>query len=249
MNQMHPIITLKNVTVSYDRHPAVHHLSGAFKRGSLTAITGSNGAGKSSLLKAITGVLQPFEGSIEFSGVTQREIAYLPQAADLQRDFPLSVLQMVSSGYWRKSKSFGGISNAQLQNAITALKRVGLNDFADRTLDTLSAGQFQRALFARLLIQDSQLILLDEPFTAVDEKTTKKLIGIVQDWHAQGRTIICVLHDFEQIKTFFPDCLLMARKCVAWGSSREVLKPENLLPAQFFKEAIAHNHEICDISA
>lgn len=244
---MQPIITIKNVTVSYDRHPAVHHLSGSFARGSLTAITGSNGAGKSSLLKAIAGVLQPFEGSIEFSGVTQREIAYLPQAADLQRDFPLSVLQMVSSGYWRKSKAFGGISKAQKQGAIAAIERVGLKDFADRTLDTLSAGQFQRALFARLLVQDSQLILLDEPFTAIDEKTTKTLISIVQDWHAQGRTILCVLHDFEQIKTFFPDCLLMARKCVAWGSSQEVLKPENLLPVQFFKEATAHNHEICEL--
>jgi zinc/manganese transport system ATP-binding protein len=219
----------------------VHHLSGVFAEGSLTAITGANGAGKSSLLKAIAGVLQPFEGSIEFNGLRQREIAYLPQAADLPRDFPINVLQMVVSGYFQKTGAFGKISKEQQKAAN------GLADFAERTLDSLSAGQFQRSLFARLLVQDAKLILLDEPFTAVDEKTSKKLMSIIQEWHRQKRTVICVLHDFEQIRSFFPDCLLLARKLVAWGSSRDVLKPENLLPASFFKEATSHTHEVCEL--
>ncbi len=247
MPETKPIITLKNITISYDRHPAVHHLSGEFSAGSLTAITGANGAGKSSLLKAIAGVLQPFEGSIEFNGITQREIAYLPQAADLQRDFPLNILQMVVSGCFQKTGAFGAISKEQRQNALKAIERVGLADFTERTLDSLSAGQFQRALFARLLVQDAKLILLDEPFTAVDDNTSKKLMSIIQDWHSQGRTVLCVLHDFEQIREYFPECLLLARKLVAWGKSREVLTPENLLPASFFKEAIGNSHEVCEL--
>lgn len=238
-------ISLRNVTISYDRHPAVHHLSGQFAVGSLTAIAGANGSGKSSLLKAIAGVIDNFEGSIEFAASTPADLAYLPQTADLQRDFPLSVLQMVTSGFWQKCGAFAAISSQQRQKAMLAIEQVGLRDLATRTLDSLSVGQFQRALFARLIVQDAKVILLDEPFAAVDENTTKKLLDVIKGWHNQGKTVICVLHDFEQIKTHFPECLLMARKVVAWGKSSEVLKPENLFSARLFRESASGGHEVC----
>jgi zinc/manganese transport system ATP-binding protein len=235
---MAPILKLHDLTVAYDRQPAVHHIKGEFARGGLTAITGPNGAGKSTLLKAIAGILPVFEGSIEFCGITRKDMAYLPQAADLQMDFPINVLQMVTSGFWQVSNGFQRISAAQRELAAEALCVVGLGGFAGRTLNSLSAGQFQRALFARVIAQDAKLILLDEPFTAMDAGTTEALLKVVQTWQREGRTVISVLHDFEQIKTHFSDCLLIARECVAWGRSQEVLKPENLISARLFREVL-----------
>lgn len=237
-----PVIRLHDLTVAYDRHPAVHHIKGDFVSGRLTAITGPNGAGKSTLLKAIAGILPIFEGSIEFVGISRKDIAYLPQAADLQTDLPIDVLQMVTSGLWQKSDGFGKITAAQKENATEALKTLGLHGFEHRTLDSLSAGQFQRALFARVLVQDAKLILLDEPFTAIDSATTDVLLNIINLWHREKRTVIAVLHDIEQIKAYFDDCLLLARECIAWGTSEDVLCSENLLNAHLFRAANDRRH-------
>lgn len=237
-------VTLENVTVSYARHPAVHHVSGTFARGSLTAIAGPNGAGKSTLLKAIAGVLRPDEGHITIEGAAGH-IAYLPQASDLQRDFPLTLLHLVATGYWHRTGGMGAITPAMRQGAAQALADVGLAGFGGRTLMSLSAGQFQRALFARLLVQDAPLILLDEPFTAVDAATTQHLLELVARWHGEGRTVICVLHDFDQIRKHFPECLLLARECVAWGSSGDALSPARLAEARFFHEIPHEEAEAC----
>jgi len=237
-----PAIRLHDVTVAYDRHPAVHHVKGDFLLGEMTAVAGPNGAGKSTLLKAIAGILPTFEGTIEFSGVSREDMAYLPQAADLQTDFPINVLQMVTSGFWQKSNGFQKISAAQRQKAQAALATVGLEGFNERTLDSLSAGQLQRALFARVIVQDARLILLDEPFNAIDNATTAALLHIIKIWHKEKRTVICILHDFEQIKENFSDCLLLARETVAWGKSREVLRPEILSNICFFHGAQHKEH-------
>lgn len=234
---MNPLIKLNDLTVAYDRRPAVHHITAIFAQNGLTAITGPNGAGKSTLLKAIAGILPVFEGSIEFCGITQADMAYLPQAADVETDFPISILQMVASGFWQKTGGFRKITALQKEKAQDALIMVGLRGFDKRTLDTLSAGQLQRALFARVIVQDSPLILLDEPFTSIDSTTTDVLLNLIRKWHREKRTVICVLHDFEQIKAHFSDCLLLAREFIAFGKSHEVLRPENLFSARFFREA------------
>jgi zinc/manganese transport system ATP-binding protein len=222
-------IKLNNLTIAYNRQPAVHHVNGEFSSGELSAITGANGAGKSTLLKALAGILPVFEGDIEFGSITRKDMAYMPQAADMQRDFPINILQMVCSGFWQKTGGFGQITKEQRIKAMQALTEVGLNGFENRNLDSISAGQFQRALFARIIVQDAKLILLDEPFTAIDSNTTAALLKIIHIWHKEGRTVICVLHDFEQIKTNFTNCLLLARETIAWGNPHEVLRPENLL--------------------
>jgi zinc/manganese transport system ATP-binding protein len=234
-------VTLENLTLSYDRHPAVHHLSGEFATGSLTAVTGPNGAGKSTLLKGIAGIVAPEEGRISTTGT----LAYLPQAVELQRDFPLTILQMVTTGFWNQSGSFKAITRTQKAKAVEALHMVGLAGLEHRQLSGLSAGQFQRALFARLLLQDASLILLDEPFAAIDTNTMAKLLEIIQVWHKEGRTVICVLHDFEQIRQHFPQCLLLARKCIAWGDSHDTLQPERLMNASFFHQAWPQQPKMC----
>lgn len=219
-------VTLENITVSYNRHPAVHHVSGTFAAGSLTAVTGPNGGGKSTLLKTIAGLLKADEGRIIIERAARENIAYLPQASELRREFPLSVLQLVASGAWQQTGAFGRITPDMVAKAKKALDDVGLADVASRDLASLSSGQFQRALFARLIMQDASLILLDEPFTAMDMQTTQQLFTIMHSWHREGRTIICILHDARQIEDHFPECVLMARECVAWGKTPDVLRQD-----------------------
>jgi zinc/manganese transport system ATP-binding protein len=240
-----PVISLHNLTLAYQRHPAVHHVSGHFSHGSLTAIVGPNGAGKSTLLKGLVGELRPSEGHVDLHGLKARDFGYLPQAADINRRFPLSVLDTVLMGAWRNSGAFGRIGQEDREAAQRALQAVGLEGFESRTVQALSAGQFQRVLFARLLLQDAKVILLDEPFTAIDARTTRDLLDLVLSWHGQGRTVIAVLHDFEQVRSHFPSTLLMARELVCWGETKEALSPSHLLKARAMAEKWDEDAEVC----
>lgn len=224
-------IRLDNLTLTYHRHPVVHHVSGHFQAGEATAIVGPNGAGKSTLLKALVGLLKPNHGQLDLGGLKPRDIAYLPQQAAITRDFPLSVQDAVLLGAWRGAGWFGRISRGLRLQAQDALAQVGLANLGERPLDELSAGQFQRVLFARLLLQDARVILLDEPFTALDAKTTADLLSLVARWRTEGRTVIAVLHDYEQVRSHFPQTLLLAKECIAWGPTAEVLTPARLARA------------------
>jgi zinc/manganese transport system ATP-binding protein len=229
-------IHFHDLTLGYDRHPALHHLDGVVRRGSLTAVVGPNGAGKSTLMKGIAGALAPLAGRCEVPQ-GRESVAYLPQAADLDRSFPICVFDLVAMGLMRRRGLFGGLSRSDRSHVEDALSAVGLTGFELRPIGTLSGGQMQRALFARLLLQDAQVILLDEPLTAIDAKTAADLLALVQRWHAEERTVVAVLHDLETVRTHFPETLLVAREPVAWGATRDVLTPENLLRARRMSEA------------
>jgi zinc/manganese transport system ATP-binding protein len=230
-------IRFDDLTLGYGRHPAVHHLAGEVPAGSLTAVVGPNGAGKSTLLKGIVGTLTPLAGRIELSTGAKTPIAYLPQAAELDRSFPLPVYDLVAMGLWSRSGLFGGVGRKERVRIEEALAAVGLTGFERRPISTLSGGQMQRALFARLLLQDASVILLDEPFTAIDAKTTADLLDLVRRWHVEERTVVAVLHDLETVRRVFPQTLLIAREPIAWGETAAVLKPENLLRARRMVEA------------
>jgi zinc/manganese transport system ATP-binding protein len=239
-----PAIRLDNLTVCYNRHPAVHHLSGQFNSGSLTAIVGPNGAGKTTLLKAIMGLLPVTTGCIEHA-VRLNEIAYLPQQAQIDRSFPITVLDVVMLGHWRRIGVLGAVTADLRAKAVAALAAVDLEGFQQRAIRSLSAGQFQRVLFARMLLQDARLILLDEPFTAIDARTTADLLEVVRRWHGEQRTVIAVLHDLEQVRTHFPETLLMARSGIAWGETAAVLTPTNLTRARHRAEAWDEKAPLC----
>ena len=238
-------LRFSNLTLGYERHPAVHHLDGEIEKGSLLAVVGPNGAGKSTLFKGIVGALRPLAGRIERGGLTVRDIAYLPQIADIDRTFPINVYDMVSMGLWRRSGLFGGIGRKERAEIETALAAVGLTGFEDRAIATLSGGQMQRTLFARLLLQDADLIVLDEPFNAIDTKTCADLLDLVRRWHRERRTVLAALHDIDLVQTSFPQALLLARTPVAWGPTREVLTPENLLKARRMCEAFDDHANEC----
>jgi zinc/manganese transport system ATP-binding protein len=238
-------IRFDNVTVVYDRHPAVHHVSGSFAAGTLTAIAGPNGAGKSTLVKALMGELPLAEGSIDRGGLSVHDFAYLPQAAEIDRHFPLTVADTVILGVWRDIGAFGGMTPGNAAKARQALEAVGLQGFERRHIGSLSAGEFQRVLFARLLLQNAKVIILDEPFTAIDARTTRDLLRIIGRWHQDGRTVIAVLHDFERIQAHFPQTLLLAREIIDWGPTATALSPANLLRARAMAESWDENTVVC----
>lgn len=239
-------LRFENLTVGYDGHPAVHHLDGEIPAGSLLAIVGPNGAGKSTLLKAIVGAISPLEGFMHLESVRVRDIAYLPQQAEIDRSFPIGVFDVVAMGLWCQRGAFGGFDRNDKERVARAISSVGLEGFETRTLYSLSGGQLQRTLFARLLVQDASLILLDEPFSSIDAKTSADLMELIERWHGEKRTIVAVLHDLEQVRTHFPKTLLFARRVVAWGETAAVLSPENLLKARAMSEAWDDQAPFCD---
>ncbi|AWC24593.1 putative siderophore transport system ATP-binding protein YusV [Aminobacter sp. MSH1] len=228
-------LTFKDLTLGYSSHPAVHHLNGSIKAGSLTAVVGANGSGKSTLMKGIVGVLKPMAGSCTVA--PGKRIAYLPQQSELDRSFPARVINLVSLGLWPRRGLLGRYTKEDREAVNHALMAVGLEGFEKRPIDTLSGGQLQRALFARVLVQDADIILLDEPFNAVDAKTVGDLIRLIKRWHGENRTVMVVAHDLELVRAHFPNTLLLARQPVAWGETIETLRPENLLRARRFDEA------------
>jgi zinc/manganese transport system ATP-binding protein len=221
-------IEIDDLTVAFDRRPAVHHLSGRFEAGSLTAIVGPNGAGKSTLLKTIVGILRPDAGRISLGLMSALDIAYLPQQAELDRGFPITVADTVALGLWRRLGVFRGLDRELAARVEAALAAVGLAGLGEAAIGSLSVGQLQRVLFARLALQEARAILLDEPFASIDARTTVDLLDLMHRWHRDGRSILAVLHDIELVRTHFPETLLLAREPVAWGPTAEVLGSENL---------------------
>jgi zinc/manganese transport system ATP-binding protein len=243
---MNALIDLRNVTFGYELHPAVHHLSGSFARGSLTAVVGPNGAGKSTLLKGLAGLMKPLEGIIERHGVNRSTTSYLPQQTEIDQDFPISVLDVVLLGAWNRVGSLKKIGVEEREKALSTLASVGLEGFEQRNIGALSVGQRQKVFFARATLADAELILLDEPFTAIDAKTVDELLKLVRLWHEEGRTVISVLHDFEQVRRYFPQTLLLAREAIAWSPTEQALSSINLLKASAVSEAWDRAAAVCE---
>ena len=234
------MIELQNLTVCYRRHPAIHHISGQFRSGSHTAIVGPNGAGKTTLLKALVGLL-PSTGKIQINGA----ISYLPQLTELDRQFPMTIEELALSGNWQNSGNWRAINHEARHKAHEALHRLGLEDFSARPIAMLSGGQLQRARFARLMIQDAPIVLLDEPFNSIDSRTTQTLLSLLKEWHDAGKTLITVVHDLNMAREFFPASLLLAREVIAWGPTQHTLTPENLAQAQSTTEHWHNQTEWC----
>ena len=242
---MTPAINFQNLTLGYDRHPAVSHLRAEIVKGSLTAIVGPNGAGKSTLLKGVVGALAPLEGRVLLGSLGRESMAYLPQQSEIDRSFPISVVDLVAMGLWQEIGPFGWLDRKRRSRVDAAIAAVGLTGFEARVIGSLSGGQMQRALFARLFLQDATLVLLDEPFVSVDARTMADLICVIQNWHNEGRTVLAVLHDNEIIKAHFPDTLMLARELIAHGPTSKVLTAENQFRARQMCEACEGPPHVC----
>jgi zinc/manganese transport system ATP-binding protein len=229
------VITLADVSCQQGALLAVDHISASFGPG-LTAIAGPNGAGKTTLLRAMAGLHRLSGGAI--GGQTgPRQVALLPQAGGVDRRFPVTCRELVAFGAWGRIGAFGRLSGGYDARIDAAMAQMGLSALHDRLISALSAGQFQRVLFSRLIVQDAPVILLDEPFTAVDTATEADLLALLHRWGGEGRTVVAVLHDNDMILQHFPKTLLMARQMIAWGASAEALSPANRLKARQTLEA------------
>jgi len=242
-----PELRVEHLTATHRRHPAVHHLSARFAPGSLTAVVGPNGAGKTTLLRAVAGLHSPDDGAvrIEHASGTRPRVALLPQQSGMDRGFPIFCRDVVLQGLWSRLGAFRGAGRDEHARAEAALEAVGLRGFEGRPVSDMSAGQFQRLLFARLLVQDADLILLDEPFNAVDARTAADLLAVVKRWHGEGRTVLAVLHDLDLVRDEFPDCLLLAREKIAFGPTAEVLSAANRMRARMMAEAWDEGAGVC----
>jgi zinc/manganese transport system ATP-binding protein len=230
-------IVLDRLTLGYGGAAAVDGASGAFAMGSSTVIVGPNGSGKSTLLKAICGRIKPLSGAVRLEGVTPRQIACLPQEAAVDRAFPIALADFVALGFERRRGLFGGLGRADRVALADAIAAVGLEGLEHRPIASLSGGQFQRALFARVIAEDAPVILLDEPFAGQDSRTTADLIGVIDRWRGEGRTLVIVLHDLAMARSLGDETVVMARGCLAWGPTTEVLTPDHLRRAH---EASSH---------
>jgi zinc/manganese transport system ATP-binding protein len=218
-----PPIRLEHVTVRRGGRDVLRDLTGSFAPGSLTAVAGPNGSGKSTLLHALRGLLPVASGRIDRGGLDARAIALLPQEGRLDRSFPITCRDVVALGWTARLGLFRRIGREHYAVADRALAAVGLEGLGHRPIGALSTGQFQRVLFARTIVRDASVILLDEPFSAIDTATEADLMAIVQLWHRQGRTVVVVLHDLDLIRAEFPETLLLGSGEHGWGPTGEVL--------------------------
>jgi zinc/manganese transport system ATP-binding protein len=214
-------IVLRDVTVRYGRRVALETVSGEFASGSLTAVVGGNGAGKSTLLSVSAGMVTAAGGTVERP--PRERLAYLPQRTAIDRDYPITVAEFIMLGGWREYGAFRAPDMSLRMRGAEAMATVGLTERQQRRISDLSPGEFQRALFARLILQEAAVILLDEPFSGIDAQTTAMLLEQILRWHQEGRTVIVALHDLGLVRATFPLTLVLARRCLAWGETELAL--------------------------
>lgn len=227
-----PVLTFENVSLGYDRKVVVGALDYVVERGELLAISGPNGGGKSTLLKGIIGECKPFSGAITHNDLKSEDVAYMPQHRNVDLSFPISVFDMVAMGCWRAVGAFGVVDEENRTRVMAAIASVGLCGMEDALIGNLSGGQTQRMLFARLVLQNASMILLDEPFRAIDTATVHDLMGFIHQWNGEHKTVIAVLHDLDLVRSSFPKSLLLSGEIIASGDTARVMTAANLQRAQ-----------------
>ena len=223
MTHILPAIILDHVTVRYHGKSAVEQVCARFEAGSSWAIVGANGAGKSTLLKAAMRLVRCDTGAVQWEHLQRQDIAYLAQQADIDRNLPVLVQDLVALGLWHELRWWRRVSRAQWVRIHSALDQVGMRAMARCAIADLSSGQFQRVLFARMLVQRARFLLLDEPFNAVDAATTAELLQVLRTCTGQGAGVVAVLHDQAQARDHFYQILVLDKTVVEAGPAKTAL--------------------------
>lgn len=225
-------IEIHDLTVSYQRKPVLYGIDLEVEKGSLVGIIGPNGAGKSTLLKTIMNMIKPNGGYVRIFGHPPKKgiscIGYVPQRESVDWDFPVTVMDVVLMGRYGKLNWFQRIRKADRKIASECLEKVGMLHLADRQIGNLSGGQQQRVFLARALAQESQLYIMDEPFSGVDAVTEKTIVLMLKEMKKMGKTLLIVHHDLSTAKEYFDYLLLLNMRKVAYGTIQEVFSHDLL---------------------
>src|SRR5690606_15743129 len=229
---MTPAIEVRDLTVAYQDKPVLWDIDVVVPPGVLMAIVGPNGAGKTTFIKALLGLIQPAAGETLFFGERyekrRRHVAYVPQRGSVDWDFPTSALDVVMMGLYGRLGWIRRPGRRERALAMDALKKVGMEDLADRQLRQLSGGQQQRVFLARALVQDADIYLMDEPFQGVDATTERAIITLLRELGDRGKTLLVVHHDLQTVPEYFDHVLLLNVRRIASGPVAEVFTDENL---------------------
>jgi manganese/zinc/iron transport system ATP- binding protein len=221
------------MTVAYHRKPVLWDVDLDIPEGRLVAVIGPNGAGKSTLIKAALGLVPTVSGEVRIFGapLEQRRawIGYVPQRESVDWDFPVSALDVAVMGLYRQIGWFRRVQASHRARALEALKRVGMESFADRQISQLSGGQQQRVFLARALAQDARLYFMDEPLAGVDAATEQVIIRLLGELRDAGRTVVVVHHDLQTVQEYFEHVIMLNTRVVAEGPIAKVFHRDNLL--------------------
>jgi manganese/zinc/iron transport system ATP- binding protein len=229
-----PPLEVRDLSVAYGDRPALEDVTWTAAPG-LTAIVGPNGAGKSTLLRAALGLVPAQRGEVRILGAPAEAMrgraGWLPQRAAVDWDFPASALDVVAMARTPRFRWFGPLPRREREAARAALAEVGMEDFADRQIGRLSGGQQQRVFLARALAQDAAVLLMDEPFAAVDAATEAAIVAVLRRLAAEGRSVVAVHHDLSTVPAYFDHVLLLNRRAVAAGPIAEAFTAETVAAA------------------
>lgn len=225
-------LSVHDLTVAYQKQPVLWNLDCQVHAGSLVAIVGPNGAGKSTFLKAILDLVPRATGDVAFFGQAYRDVrlrvAYVPQRASVDWDFPVTAADVVVMGVYGRLGWFRPVTKQARREALEALERVGLAEFAQRQIRQLSGGQQQRVFLARALVQKADFYLMDEPFAGVDAATERTIVGLLQILRNEGKTAMVVHHDLQTVREYFSHVLLLNTRVIAAGPVENVFTDDNL---------------------
>lgn len=225
-------LAIHDLTVAYQRKPVIWDIELNIPEGSLVGIVGPNGAGKSTLLKACLDLIPKTSGWAHVYGAPYAEqrhlVGYVPQRETVDWDFPVTALDVVAMGTYRRLGWFKRVGKAERTRALEAMEQVGISEYADRQISQLSGGQQQRVFLARALVQDASLYFMDEPFAAVDAATEQAIVELLKQLRAKGKTCIVVHHDLATVSKYFDWLVLLNMRIVAAGPTKEIFTRENL---------------------
>lgn len=225
---MKPPIEIQNLSVAYHKKLVLTDIHYSSPEGECIGVIGPNGAGKSTLLKSIMGLLPLAKGSVQIYGKPlkqqRQKIGYVPQRESVDWDFPTNVFDVVLMGRYGKLGWFRRPSRADRDFAMECLKKVGMDELADRQISQLSGGQQQRVFLARALAQEAQIYLMDEPFAGVDAATEKAIIRILHELKEQKKTVFVVHHDLQTVEEYFDSLILLNNRLIAAGPTKDVFQ-------------------------
>lgn len=237
-------ISVKGLSVSYDKKRVLTNIYLEIEKGRIYGVIGPNGAGKSTLFKAILGLVEPNAGSVSIMGESVREkrkeMVYVPQKDDVDWQFPATVMDIVLMGRYPHKGLFERINKKDKEKALKALDDLGIRPLANRQIGELSGGQQQRVFLARALVQEPDIFLLDEPFVGVDMTTEEKIIGILKELAAAGKTLLVVHHDLSSVNDYFDRVVLLNQRLIAYGDTEATFTQENISKAYGAQLTILH---------